>query len=83
MSAVGTERQPQEVALMSILGEAIIRKIGELISFEVQNRDGLVCLTLLRAISVVQRRGVAIVGAERESGRKTIDRSHSAGRRHV
>jgi len=83
MSAVGTERQPYEVTLMSILGEAIIRKIGELISFQIQNRDGLVCLTFLRAVSVVQRCGVAIVSTERDGCRKTIHRSYSARRRHI
>ncbi len=83
MVPVGTERQPQKVALMRIFREAIIGKIGDLITFQIQNRDGLVRLTLPRAISVVQRRGVAIVRTERDSGRKTIQRSHSAERRHI
>ena len=75
MVAVGAEGQPEEVALMGILTETVIGKIGQLITFQIQDRDGLVSLTLLRAVSVVQRSGVAIVGTERDSGRKTIYRS--------
>ena len=78
MSAVGTERQPQEVALMGIFAEAVIGKIGELIVFQIQDRNGLVLMTLLRAISVVQRRGVAIVRTERNRCWKTIYRSDPA-----
>ena len=80
MVAVGTEGQPKEVGLTRILTETVIGKIGELISFQIQDCDGLMRLTLLRAISVVQRGGVAIVRTERDSGWKTIYRSHPAGR---
>ena len=80
MVPVGTERQPQKVALMRIFREASIGKIGDLITFQIQDRDGLMGLTLLRSISVVQRRGVAIVGTECNRGRKTIYRSDPARR---
>ena len=83
MVPVGTESQPEEVALTRIVAETVIGKISELITFQIEDRDGLVRLTLPRAISVVQRRGVAIVRTERDSGRKTIQRSHSAERRHI
>ena len=53
MASVGTERQSKEIALMGIFAEAVIGKIGELIVFQIQNRNGLVLMTLLRAISVV------------------------------
>ena len=53
MAAVGTERQSKEIALMGIFAEAVIGKIGELIVFQIQDRNGLVLMTLLRAISVV------------------------------
>ena len=65
---------------MRTLAETVIGKIGELITVQIQNRNGLVRLTLLRAVSVVQRRGVAIVRTERNRGRKTIYRSDSARR---
>ena len=78
MVDVGTERQAEEVALMRILAETVIWKIGELIGFQIQDRDGLMFLTLLGAISVVQHRGVAIVRTERNRCRKTIQRSDPA-----
>ena len=78
MAAVGTENQPEEVALMRIVAEAVIGKVGELIAFQIQDCNGLVLMTLLRAISVVQRRGVAIVRTERNRCWKTIYRSDPA-----
>ena len=78
MVSVGTESQPEEVALMRIVAETVIGKISELITFQIEDRDGLVRLTLLRAISVVQRRRVAIVWTERNRRRKTIYRSNAA-----
>ena len=80
MIAVGAEGQPEEVALMRILAKAVIGKVGKLIAFQIQDRDGLVRLTLLRAISVVQRRGIAIVRTQRNRDRKTIYRSDPARR---
>jgi len=62
-----------------ILPETIVGKVGEFISFQIQDRYGLVLMTLLRAISVVQRRGVAIVWTQRNRGGKTIYRSDPAG----
>ena len=64
---------------MRTLAETVIGKIGELITVQIQNRNGLVRLTLLRAVSVVQRRGVAIVWTQRNRGGKTIYRSDPAG----
>ena len=63
---------------MGIFAEAVIGKIGELIVFQIQDCNGLVLMTLLRAISVVQRRGVAIVRTERNRRWKTIYRSDPA-----
>ena len=80
MVAVGTERQPEEVALMRIFAEAVIGKICELITFQIQDRDGLVRLTLLRAVAIVQHGRVAIVWTDRNRCRKTIYRSDPAGR---
>ena len=78
MIAVGAEGQPEEVALMRLLAEAVIGKIGDLIAFQIQNCDGLMRLTLLRAISVVQSRSVAVVWTERNRSRKTVQRSDPA-----
>ena|SRR2546423_5582826 len=80
MVSVGTESQPEEVALMRIVAETVIGKVGDLIAFQIQDRNGLTGLTLLRSISVVQRRGIAIIGTECNRGRKTIYRSDPARR---
>ena len=78
MFPIGTESQPEKVALMGTVTEAVVGKIGDLIAFQIQDCYGLVRLTFLRAISAVQRRGVAIVWTERNSGGKTIDRANPA-----
>jgi len=78
--AVGAEGQAEEVALMGIFTETVVGKIGDLITFQIQDRDGLMRVTLLRAVSVVQRSGVAIVWTQRNRGRKTVYRSDPARR---
>ena len=80
MVPVGTESQSEEVTLMRIVAETVIGKISELITFQIQDRNGLVHLTLLRAIAIVQHGRVVIVRTERNRCRKAIYRSDPARR---
>ena len=81
MFTVGTEDEAEEETLMGVIAEAFIRKIGELIRFQIEDGDRLRGQSFLRAVAVVQERGVASVGAESNGGGKAVGAGDAAGRR--
>ena len=52
--ALGGERQPQKVALVRALPEAVVREIGDQVCCEVQNADGLFRAGISGAIPIVE-----------------------------
>src|ERR1700693_136654 len=81
MFAVARKSQSDEIALARgvVVAEAIVGKIPELIIAEIENRDGLACARLLRAITLVKQRGVAAVRTERDRRRKTVGAGEVSG----
>ena len=80
MFAIGTENQTEEVALVHVFAEALVGKFGDLIRLQVENCDRLHGHGFLRAVAVVQERGVAAIRAERDGGGKAVGRADAAGR---
>ena len=72
MIAIRAERKANKIALVSFFGQAIFREIGELVGAQIEYRDGLVCLVLLRAVTVVENRSVAAVGAHSHRCGETV-----------
>ena len=56
MTAVGTEGETDEIALMGGVREAGIGKIAELVGGEIKNGDRLMGLGPLRAVTIIQQR---------------------------
>src|SRR5262249_43979122 len=79
MLAVAAEGETDVVALVSILAEAVIGKVSELVAGEIEYGDGLVDLALLGSVPVMQHGGVASVGTEREADREAVDAVNAAG----
>ena len=64
MLPIRTEGEANEIALVGLVAEARIGKFGDLIGVEIQHGDRLLRARLLRAVAVVQQRGVVAIGAE-------------------
>ena len=91
MLAVRTERQPEEVALVRLVAQARVWILGDLVALEIEHRDRLMRQRFLRAIAVVQQRGVAAVRTQHHRRGKAVGAAnaswrwngqHLAGRQH-
>ena len=70
--AIGTEGEAEEVALMGVVAEALVGKIGEAVGLQIEDGDRLMGAGRLGAVAVVQERGVTLVRAERDGGGETV-----------
>src|SRR6267154_2346488 len=81
MGGVGTESQPEKIALVGVFPETLFREVGKFICLHVNDDDGLVSLICLRAITVIQERSVVSVRAESDVCRESIERTGVPRRR--
>ena len=80
MLPVGAEREPNEIALMGVLGKPCIGETRDLIGVEIEDRDGLVPQSFLRPMAIIEERGVMSVGAEHHRHWKTVGAANVSGR---
>ncbi len=64
---------------MHLFAEALVGIVGELIGLQIENGDRLHGQGFLRAIAVVQKRGVAAIRADRDGGGKAVGAADAAG----
>ena len=80
MLSVGAEREPNEIALMGVLGKPCVGEIRDLIGAEIEDRNGLVPQSFLRPMAIIEERGVMSVGAEHHRHWKTVGAANVSGR---
>src|SRR5215467_4867695 len=80
MLSVQTERQTDEVALVSVIAQSRIRKVSDLVRVEIQDRNRLMRHCFLSAITVIEQCSIVSIGAEDHSGRKAVGTPNSARR---
>src|SRR5260370_19762832 len=81
MLAVAREGEADEIALVRgiLVAQAVVGKVVQLIVAEIENGDRLARARLLRAVSLVQQRGIAAIGTERDGSWKTVGAGQVAG----
>src|SRR5271157_2184057 len=81
MFAVARESQPDEIALAGrgLVAQPVVGKIAELIVAEIENGNRLARAGFLRAVALVEQRGVTAVGTERDGRRKAVGAAQVAG----
>src|SRR5713101_3687436 len=83
MLAVARKRETDEIALARriIVAQAVVGKIMQLISAEIENGDGLARARFLRAVSLIEQRRVTAIRAERDGRGKAVGAGEVAGDR--
>ena len=70
--AVAAEGQAKEIRLPGLAAEAIVRRVGKLVAFQIKNGERLFHSRRVGAEPAVQEHGKAAIGRERDSGGKII-----------
>ncbi len=84
MFAVARKREPDKVAFqrrLFIPPQTLVGEILQPIVAEIENRDRLAHPALLRAISLIEQRGITAIWAERDGGGVAVTTSNEAGDR--
>src|ERR1035437_6124068 len=81
MFAVARKREADEVALARgiLVAQAVVGKVVYLIIAEIENGNRLARARFLRAVSLVEQRGVPSIGAERNGRGKAVGAGKVAG----
>ncbi len=81
MFSIGAKNEAEEIALVNafLLAKTLVGKIGKPIRLKIQHSDGLHGHGFLRAIAVVEQRGITPIGAEGDGGGKAVGAGNSPG----
>ena len=78
MFSIRAECQAEEIRLLGVAAEAIIRKIAERVGFEIQNGKGLLLAGGVRTVATVKQHRETAIGRDSCSGREIIDAARIA-----
>ena len=81
MLAVARKRQADEIALGRgiVVAQAVVGKVAQLIVAEIENGDRLARTCFLRAVSLIEQRGVMAIGTEGDGRGKAVGAGEIAG----
>src|ERR1700735_1229824 len=81
MFSVRAEHEPEKITLVNVLAKALVGIVGKLIRLQIEHRNRLRRLRLLRSIPVIQQRGVTPLPTHRNGCGKAIAAAYAARRR--
>src|ERR1017187_10979757 len=72
MLTIRTERQAQEVALVRFIAQPRVGILDDLVTLQIEHRNGLMRQRFLRAVAIIEQRGIASIRTEHHRRRKAV-----------
>ena len=79
MGSICAENESEEIALMGILREAGVGKVGYLIGLQIEDADGLAGAGCLGTVAIIEERRIVTVRAQGDGHREAVHGADAAG----